>query len=202
LKFSPTAWAKLLFFRDYGDTEVGGFGVSSDSNMLFVEDIRLVQQQCSWAHVAFDDNAVANFFDDMVDEEYRPEQFARIWIHTHPGDCPRPSMTDERTFERVFGRSDWAVMFILAKGGDCYMRLRSNAGPGIEVEGLAEVDFSRPFEGSAEQEWELDYLENVQVDRDQHSAGRRMFTTASDDELWDAWYEYAEMNYELDEEII
>ena len=26
LRFSPTAWAKLLFLRDAGDTEIGGFG--------------------------------------------------------------------------------------------------------------------------------------------------------------------------------
>ena len=28
LRFSPTAWAKLLYFRDRSDTEVGGFGVT------------------------------------------------------------------------------------------------------------------------------------------------------------------------------
>ena len=28
LRFSPTAWAKLLFLRDYGPTEVGGFGIA------------------------------------------------------------------------------------------------------------------------------------------------------------------------------
>ena len=27
LWFSPTAWAKLLYLRDLGDTEVGGFGI-------------------------------------------------------------------------------------------------------------------------------------------------------------------------------
>jgi len=29
LRFSPTAWAKLLFLRDRGPTEVGGFGITS-----------------------------------------------------------------------------------------------------------------------------------------------------------------------------
>ncbi len=28
LRFSPTAWAKLLFVRDRGPTEVGGFGIT------------------------------------------------------------------------------------------------------------------------------------------------------------------------------
>ena len=29
LRLSPTAWAKLLFLRDLGDTEVGGFGIAA-----------------------------------------------------------------------------------------------------------------------------------------------------------------------------
>ena len=29
LRFTPDAWAKLLFFCHYGDTEIGGFGVSA-----------------------------------------------------------------------------------------------------------------------------------------------------------------------------
>jgi hypothetical protein len=29
LRFSPTAWAKLLYFRDRGETEIGGFGVTA-----------------------------------------------------------------------------------------------------------------------------------------------------------------------------
>ena len=161
-----------------------------------MEDVRLVQQTCSWARVAFDNESVADYFDEMIDAGKRPEQFARIWVHTHPGDCPRPSATDEDTFARVFGNSDWAVMFILAKGGDSYMRLRSNAGPGVEVEGVAAVDFTRPFEGSAEQEWELEYLENVEREVTQLHRDRRVFGHQFDDELGDewsaAWFEYAE----------
>ncbi len=29
LRLSPTAWAKLLFLRDLGETEVGGFGIAA-----------------------------------------------------------------------------------------------------------------------------------------------------------------------------
>ena len=34
---------------------------------LFVEDVQLVRQTCTWVHVEFDDESVANFFDDQVD---------------------------------------------------------------------------------------------------------------------------------------
>jgi proteasome lid subunit RPN8/RPN11 len=83
--------------------------------------------------VAFDDTAVAEFFDEQVDAGRRPEQFARIWVHTHPGECPWPSGVDERTFADAFGHCDWSVMFILARGGQTYARLQFRAGPGAQV---------------------------------------------------------------------
>jgi len=164
LRFSPTAWAKLLFLRDYGDTEVGGFGISAPDDLLLIDDIQLVRQTCSWAHVAFEDDAVAEFFDEQVVAGRKPEQFARVWIHTHPGDCPQPSGVDEETFERVFGTADWAVMFILARGGDCYARLRFNSGPGGESDLPVQVDYSRDFHGSDFDAWEIEYMQDVQVE--------------------------------------
>jgi hypothetical protein len=161
LRFSPTAWAKLLFLRDYGETEVGGFGITASDDLLLVEDVRLVKQVCSWSHVAFDDESVADFFDQQVDAGRDVQRFARVWAHTHPGDCPQPSMTDEETFDRVFGRSDWAVMFILAQQGQTYARLRFNVGPGGAIEMPVEVDYSRPFSGSDLDAWEQEYLANV-----------------------------------------
>jgi len=78
LRFSPTAWAKLVFLRDCGDTEVGGFGISDRDDPLFVEEFRLVRQHCTAVSVAFDDEAIADYFDEQVDLGRRPEQFARL----------------------------------------------------------------------------------------------------------------------------
>lgn len=192
LRFSPTAWAKLLFLRDYGGTEVGGFGIAASDDLLFVEDIQLVEQVCSWAHVAFDDESVADFFDRQVDVERRPEQFARIWVHTHPGDCPRPSMTDEETFARVFGRSDWAVMFILACEGQSYARLRFNVGPCTEVEIPVSVDYSRSFGAADPDAWEQEYLANIHAEqptRGTASTLESVLASPFDEEPTDAWYE-------------
>src|SRR5450432_1011579 len=120
LRFRPTAWAKLLYLRDAGATEIGGFGVTASDDPSLVEEIHLIEQRTSPIHVEFLDASVADFFDAQVDAGRRPEQFARIWIHTHPGSSPQPSVIDEATFARVFGRTDWAVMFILARGGQSY----------------------------------------------------------------------------------
>ena len=191
LRFSPTAWAKLLFLRDYGDTEVGGFGITDADDLLFIEDLHLIKQVCSWAHVAFDDESVADFFDAQVDAGLRPEQFGRIWVHTHPGDCPQPSATDEATLTRVFGSSDWVVMFILASAGQSYARLRFNVGPAAEFEMTVEIDYGRHFEACAEEAWEREYLANVQPDlmlRRSHVRREADLAAPIDDELTDEWY--------------
>lgn len=136
---------------------MGGFGLTSPEDLLLVQDILLVDQQVSPVSVAFDDTAVADLFEDLVEAGRRPEEFARIWIHTHPGDCPAPSCTDEVTFEKAFGGCDWAVMFIQARNGETYARLRFGVGPGGELEIPVKVDFSQPFGPSDQAAWEAEY---------------------------------------------
>ena len=161
LRLTPYAWRKLLFLRDLGPTEVGGFGISSPDDLLLVQDISLVRQLCSAVTVKFDDQAVADHFDDFVDLGCTPERFARIWVHTHPGDSAIPSSTDEETFARCFGSSDWAIMFILARGGETYAKLALNTGPGGDLMLPVEIDFSRPMPASEEQDWEQEYRTSV-----------------------------------------
>jgi hypothetical protein len=184
---TPYAWSKLLRLRDLGDTEVGGFGITSPSDLLLIEDFCLVEQRCTPMSVEFADESVADYFDQQVDEGRVPEQFARIWVHTHPGDSPHPSHTDEATFERCFGGSDWALMFILARGGDTYARLRFNTGPGGEVLLPVEVDYSRPFPCSDWGAWDAEYAAMVtEIEWPPMPFGHRLalsHTRASDDGL-------------------
>jgi hypothetical protein len=142
---------------------VGGFGILAPGDLLLVEDLRLVRQCCTSVTVRFDDAAVVDFFDDQVDQGRHPQQFARIWLHTHPGDWPTPSGTDEETFARCFGSSDWAVMFIVARGGQSYARLRFNVGPGGSLEIPVQVDFSQPFPAAEHAAWQAEYQANVQA---------------------------------------
>src|SRR5436190_13278551 len=85
LRFSPKAVAKLVYLRDFGQTEVGGFAISAADDLSQIVDVQLVKQSCTAVSVAFDDLAVADFFDAQVDRGLRPEEFGRIWVHTHPG---------------------------------------------------------------------------------------------------------------------
>lgn len=158
LKLSPDVWAKLLYLRDRGPTEIGGFGISPRQDLLYLMEFQLIRQRSTWSSVAFDDVAIADYFDEQVDRGLVPEQFARIWVHTHPGDCPLPSGTDEKTFQRCFGSADWSVMFILAKRDHVYARLRFTAGPGGEIEIPVEVEYSGEFPGSNVTAWNDEYL--------------------------------------------
>jgi hypothetical protein len=163
LRFSPQAWAKLLFFRDRDESEIGGFGITAADDLLRIVEFCSINQDATIASISFDDLAVADFFETQVDAGRRPEQFGRIWLHTHPGNSAQPSGTDEETFQRVFGGCQWAVMFILARNGQCYARLRFNAGPGGELLIPVEIDYRLPFGPSAFEAWEAEYKANVRI---------------------------------------
>ena len=161
LRFAPPAWAKLMFLRDYRKNEVGGFGISSRRDLLLIEDVRLVRQRCSATSVELDNTAVADFFDAQVNRGLRPEQFGRIWFHTHLGRSARPSHRDEATFARCFADPDWAVMVVLAKGDATYARLKFNNGPGGSFEIAVGVDLCRSFAASDHAAWVREYLQCV-----------------------------------------
>ena len=161
LRFSPTAWAKLLFMRDMTDNEVAGFGITDADDLLFVKDFIVVKQQVTTISFRFDDIAVGNFFENQVDLGRKPEQFARIWLHSHPGNSPEPSITDEETFYRVFGSCDWSIMFIVARNGNTFARLRFNVGPGGEVNIPVCVDYRCEFERTNFEIWKQQYQADV-----------------------------------------
>lgn len=163
LRFNPTAWAKLLYFRDKSDNEVGGFGITKPDDLLSVIDFVTVKQEVTAVSVKFDDEAVADYFENQVDLGRKPEQFARIWLHSHPGDSPSPSVTDDETFARVFGSCQWAIMFILAQDNKTYAKLSFSVGPGGQVLIPAEIDYSQDFGPSDQENWDREYAANVKV---------------------------------------
>jgi hypothetical protein len=164
LRFTPMAWAKLEFFRDKGTSEIGGFGITAPEDRLLVVEFQTVKQKASGISVGFDDEAVADFFDSQADLGRKPDTYGRIWCHTHPGNSACPSSVDEATFSRVFGGCEWALMFILARGGSRYARLRFNVGPGGQLQVPVSVDFRAPFQGSDQKAWEEEYAANIQAD--------------------------------------
>jgi proteasome lid subunit RPN8/RPN11 len=186
-----------LFLRDAGPTEIGGFGLAAAGDLLLVAELALVRQTCTATYVEFDDASVADLFDELVDAGRQPEEFGRIWIHTHPGSSAEPSRTDEQTFARAFGGTDWAVMFILARGGQAYARLRYHVGPGADVLLPVEVDYSRPFAASDEAFWQSEYDRCVRPELPPlpPAADVRLLPPLDNfvaDDWYDAWDEYVD----------
>jgi len=164
LRFSPTAWAKLLYFRDKTDNEVGGFGITKKDDLFYVTDFVTVKQKVTAISVKFDDESVSAFFEDQVDLGRKPEQFARLWLHTHPGSFAEPSAIDEQTFVKVFGNCNWAVMVILAEDNEVYARLSFNIGPKGQMQIPVEIDYGHQFGPSDMENWDNEYKTNITVD--------------------------------------
>lgn len=174
-----------------------GFGIAAEHDLLCVEDVVLVDQLCTVVSAELDDEAVADYFDNQVDLGRKPEQFGRIFLHTHPGNSPKPSSTDEETFHRVFGTVEWAVMFIVARGGECYARLRYNVGPGIDVELPVDVDYGQPFGATDWDAWQEEYELNVHQPPEPSTKrpSRNLLEDGFRDPDWlDGWNEYADFD--------
>ena len=73
-------------------------------------------------------------------------------------------MTDEETFQRVFGGCDFAIMCIVAQGNQTYARITFNAGPGGCVMIPVEVDYTQAFEASNHKSWDQELRDTVQED--------------------------------------
>lgn len=161
LQFTPYAWAKLTYLRDIGNTEVGGYLLMADESSLLCVDIIVPKQTCSVATVKFDDESIAFLGVDLTKKGYSIKRWRSFWVHTHPGDSPLPSGTDEETFREIFGNMDYALMFILAKGGAMYSRLRYNQGPGLAHEIETFINYKQPFAASDWESWKKLYDDNV-----------------------------------------
>ena len=101
---------------------------------------------------------------------------------------PWPSFTDEETFARVFGRCDWAVMFILAKGGQTYARLRFNTGPGGAMLIGVAIDYQQQFGGSDHEAWAELYKAHIHPEV---RLGTNGLFGAEEADFWDpvyGWY--------------
>lgn len=171
--FTPYAWSKLLYFRDAGPTEVGGFGVAEDvERPLLITDFAVVHQECTWAFTSFDEESVDDHYDSYRARLWADQQFGRVWIHTHPGDSPDPSMVDEKTFRTRFGDADWAVMFILARGGQSYARLRTSSVSGFTINTMLDVDviYSAPYPAAEHRLWSEEYKEKVREEKKVYTA--------------------------------
>lgn len=171
LTLSGHCWAKWNFMCHAAATEVGFFGVAKEGDPLHLVDLVVPKQECTSVTTELDDQAVNDHMERMfADHGITPDRSVRVWLHTHPGDCPNPSGTDERTFADAFGNADFAVMAILAKDMSTYARLRvKSGGPDSRVRVATsskikvEIDWAdvTPLLGGTPADWAAELKANV-----------------------------------------
>ncbi|HQR44307.1 MAG TPA: hypothetical protein PLX97_16540 [Gemmatales bacterium] len=144
---------------------MAGLGLSAEHDPLYLQDILVINQKATVSTVAFDDEAIADLFDTMTDQQIPPNRFSRIWLHSHPGASARPSSVDELTFRRVFGGCDWSVMAIISRTANTYARIQFSAGPGGSWEIPVVVDWQAwPSVSSLDShlaQWRQEYEQHV-----------------------------------------
>ena len=155
LIFSNYAWEKLVYMKEHATTEVSGFGITDPDNPLYVTDFHLVLQDCTSVSAKLNDKALADFQEDMLDSGLSPINFMRVQIHTHPGMNADPSGIDEETFYRVFGKCDWAIMFILGEDNKYTCTLQYNTFP------TGRFKLPVVVEDFVNDQWDTELAENV-----------------------------------------
>lgn len=180
LRFTAYAYAKLLWLRDRGDTEIAGYATTETNNPLLITDLRLIKQKCTSVTFDLDPGDLAEDVERTLDMGLMPWQANNILWHTHPPGCnPTPSLTDEENFVKAFSHPDWAVMLIIAKNGSTYCRLKINTAPGVEKLLKVEVDWTIPFGESNAEAWNAEYKDKVTVEKTLRMTGKELGTTLS-----------------------
>lgn len=152
IRFTPYAWGKMsCLMAMAGGKESGAYGISGvEKDLLCIEDIAIPKQQVTGVMTEFDGDCIGEYYESMVVLGRKPEQFARIWLHTHPFSkgCPSPSQVDEDTFAESFKDCEWAVMIIFGKNMDTYCRIKGNISSfSLESDAYCCVDYSSTFKG-------------------------------------------------------
>lgn len=195
LRFTAYAYAKLLYFRDKGPTEVAGFCITGTDDPLLITDFRLIKQKCTGGSFDLDKDDIAQYQESTLDAGLAAWQSLRILAHSHPPGCsPSPSEPDEENFRNVFTKPNWAIMLIIADGGKAYCRLKINIGPGVEKLLKVEVDFSQNFAASDHEMWDTEYAGKVTEEKFRMTGKEGVMSYPNtDDPMWcreyDKWSE-------------
>jgi hypothetical protein len=204
LRFSPYAWAKMLYMRDIGTTEVAGCIITRPNDLLAAIDFLLVKSTCSPGSFELDDDDLSNLWMDLGEAGWPIECFSRILGHTHPGMHPDPSGEDESTFQRCWGDTSWAVMFILADGGKCYAGLQYNKPPRHRAIIPVRVDYGLDFPSCDKKAWKEEYDRCIEKktytsqtrtlgpyhNQDHHNSRWDRWNDRWDDQWDDQWDDY------------
>ncbi len=190
LRITPYAWAKLVWLRDRGNTEVAGYATTATDDPLLITDLRLIKQKCTIVTFDLDPNDIAEDVEHTLDAGLMPWMTHNILWHTHPSNNTDPSSVDEKNFEKAFSHPNWAIMLIVGQDGSAYCRLKMNTGPGTVSLLDVVIEYGVEFGGSNPEEWEKEYKAKVSKDLHFHMTGaegkgRRLIPDAPLIDVWE-----------------
>ncbi len=163
LVFSPLCFLKIQYLMHKGDHEVGGYGLASDPEKpLYLTDLLVPKQECSYAYVEFDTDDLQGM---LMDVAAKGLPNPGVWVHTHPMSSAVPSFRDETTFDTMIG--PWSVMAIFAKGGASSARLQVRESLKFGMDIPVQIDWGSLSSGGKalfpttelRDEWEKTYHE-------------------------------------------
>jgi len=172
LLMTPRAYWHLQWLCHRSENEVSCMGLlSAESEEFRIEEVVLVKQEVSTAHVELDMAWWADKQAELYEQQGVQPWQSSIWLHTHPAGINRPSATDDETMQESFGSWDFAVMLILTKEGYFYARLDfQHAFPGggtvrFQVPLQVKVAWNQAEEPPITREtlalWEAEFQERV-----------------------------------------
>lgn len=191
IKFTPTAYAQILRVCQEAETEIGFWGITDPDNPLLIVGLHMPKQACTVASCSFDETGIGESVEELSKLGLHVSQYGRVWIHTHPGNSPNPSGKDEQTFSEDFKGKPFAVMMILAKGGQWYARAKWDGSnvPLLSREIDVSVCWDCEFEGSDWLEWTNELSEKV-------TEPAPVFSAIEDRKsAWNSWQETREGHY-------
>jgi len=97
LKFSPSAWTKLVLYTTLCPHEIGGFGMLvQDGADYILDDLLLVEQDVNALATHFHGQSVSLLLADLVEQDRDPAAL-QLWWHSHAREAPFWSGEDEKT---------------------------------------------------------------------------------------------------------
>ena len=152
-----SVWSHMKYMVQTCSGEMTGFGVGTKDDPLHVIAFKVLKQRCSAASCEFDDAAVAEYWAEQHKLGRSPREFARVWVHSHPGNMLEPSGTDWENMRNTFGKCDWAVMLILSKDGGHKAWVQfGGEGPNGVIEADVRVDWTQGWGDETGKRWKED----------------------------------------------
>jgi hypothetical protein len=195
LKFTAKAKATLEYFRDIGRTEVTCYGVINKD--LIIEDFIIPKQECCSVSIDIDTEDLSDKAFEVWEKDKSMDfwRTTSVWIHTHPGTSASPSTVDETQWkeqcEKVENSKSESggifIMYILAKGGEEYCRMKIK---GVDTTISVPVEVvGEPYELSDQEKEKIDQAYKECVNLKTYNVAKTATNTTS-------WYNQTYGNYQ------